>query len=1018
MNLAFPRMETVWTVAAKWTLVSLLSLTGTATVSHGQEAREFWRNLQRTDDATPGYLSSFQIAPDGSRFVVGNRDGVVTLLQRDGEDGALALSASSFLGVVQPQFHPHGSFLYALEGNDALVVHEWDRATDELSLARRYVLGDPELPSPLDYLTSLEISPDGKHLYLFWGLSHGWQAWVADIDTETGLISATRPGASWEIAYGFALSRDGRYALAPGPEHLFVEARDPVTGGLTTDASLFVEGFGQVSDIVQDGESAFLIVRPNGVWHLELSATGHTLRPILDATSCCGEPFSPQQALTLPGGKVLLAAGSQIGVFDRTSEGWLAHRQTLQMANEGAELGDCALDLRPDRIFLFCVANQGNGRIALAEVEPNGALRSLDRALGGDRLPDGVSQVRTVAASLDGRHLYVGSRAFDRRDDTLATVSLDPILGTMRTVETFEAASASLPGFSIWDAAISVDGAWLYAAGDLGIDQFSREAGTGVLTHHERFVPDDSLFPDGLENGHAIVATPDGRHLILATVQDRATFCHRGTVGSLVTVQLGSDGRIVSAQAMANEAGVPWRMALAPDGRHLYVVSWEGACTSGVEDDAAALSVYQREDASGELVLVQTLRDAHRFFAASSLLVSPDGRYVSTWSDTLSIFRRDGVSGSLLFSDELGSDVLPRPERAVQSPDGRWVHGDVAVGTAPAGHPLWGQVTYRRDFATGLLSLASFDDTPRPASTALALSPNGESLFRFDAAGVSWLQRNCVGSDDTLCLRSEDRFKVEVDWQDFDGDRGRGRLVADGQSSQSGLLYFFRPDNWEMLVKIVNGCSNNGHFWVFGAATTNVAYSLRVTDTWTGTTATYENALGTASPAITDTTALATCDVSSPSGVEPLPEVHRPGQVLPIDRRAGADDLRVRTKMGQPGSCDDTGEALCLLDGRFRASVQWRAFDGREGAGARVPIPSDDSGLFSFFTPTNWEMLVKVIDGCAANDRFWVFGAASTNVAYDLTVTDTLTGETRIYENPLGTAAPAIVDTQAFASCP
>lgn len=146
-------------------------------------------------------------------------------------------------------------------------------------------------------------------------------------------------------------------------------------------------------------------------------------------------------------------------------------------------------------------------------------------------------------------------------------------------------------------------------------------------------------------------------------------------------------------------------------------------------------------------------------------------------------------------------------------------------------------------------------------------------------------------------------------------------------------------------------------------------------------------------------------------------EVSVPERALPIDTHTRFSATRIDTKMGEPGSCEDTHDALCLLDGRFRATVRWLAFDGREGVGSRVTIPSDDSGLFTFFTPSNWEMLVKVIDGCTNNGRFWVFGAATTNVAYELTVTDTVTGETRVYQNPLGTSAPAIVDTQAFASC-
>lgn len=77
-----------------------------------------------------------------------------------------------------------------------------------------------------------------------------------------------------------------------------------------------------------------------------------------------------------------------------------------------------------------------------------------------------------------------------------------------------------------------------------------------------------------------------------------------------------------------------------------------------------------------------------------------------------------------------------------------------------------------------------------------------------------------------------------------------------------------------------------------------------------------------------------------------------------------------------------------------------------------------DSGLFWFFSASNWELLVKVLDGCSLNGHFWVFSAATTNVEYTLRVTDTRTGEVKVYLNPLGVAADAITDTGAFATCP
>ena len=115
----------------------------------------------------------------------------------------------------------------------------------------------------------------------------------------------------------------------------------------------------------------------------------------------------------------------------------------------------------------------------------------------------------------------------------------------------------------------------------------------------------------------------------------------------------------------------------------------------------------------------------------------------------------------------------------------------------------------------------------------------------------------------------------------------------------------------------------------------------------------------------------------------------------------------------EPG--DDTTP---LQGGRFEVAVDWRDYDDRTGAGRIVPgRDSNDSALFSFFERDNWELMVKVIDGCGFNDHWWVFTAAATDVEYTVTITDTDTGLTWIDVNPLGTAAPAVNDVTAFA-CP
>ncbi|MEM8962527.1 MAG: hypothetical protein AAGD38_13670 [Acidobacteriota bacterium] len=111
------------------------------------------------------------------------------------------------------------------------------------------------------------------------------------------------------------------------------------------------------------------------------------------------------------------------------------------------------------------------------------------------------------------------------------------------------------------------------------------------------------------------------------------------------------------------------------------------------------------------------------------------------------------------------------------------------------------------------------------------------------------------------------------------------------------------------------------------------------------------------------------------------------------------------------------GDGALLQNGRFQVDVTWRDFDGNTGTGTTF-VQSIDSAVIYFFGPNNWEFLVKVLDGCGANNHWWVFAAATTNVEYTLTVTDLQADVSKSWPNPLGVAAPAITDTQAFATCP
>jgi hypothetical protein len=135
--------------------------------------------------------------------------------------------------------------------------------------------------------------------------------------------------------------------------------------------------------------------------------------------------------------------------------------------------------------------------------------------------------------------------------------------------------------------------------------------------------------------------------------------------------------------------------------------------------------------------------------------------------------------------------------------------------------------------------------------------PSRSPILEQVAVSTTADSPECVPDATTLCL-NRGRFRVTMEWEDGAGGSGDARVAPCG-SPDTGLLWFFSPDNWEMMVKVLDGCGLNGHYWVFAAATTNVGYTLRVEDTSTGATASYSNPVGTAAAALTDTDAFATC---------------------------------------------------------------------------------------------------------------------------------------------------------------
>ena len=131
------------------------------------------------------------------------------------------------------------------------------------------------------------------------------------------------------------------------------------------------------------------------------------------------------------------------------------------------------------------------------------------------------------------------------------------------------------------------------------------------------------------------------------------------------------------------------------------------------------------------------------------------------------------------------------------------------------------------------------------------------------------------------------------------------------------------------------------------------------------------------------------------------------------------------TKVFDPApdhECAEGPTRSCMQKGRFLVEARVSYVDAAgtpvNDAPARVEDVGlgDTSSLFHFFDRSNPELLVKVLDGCGVNGKYWVFGSAATDLDYSVLVTDNATGVTLPYRR--NGANPLINDAEAFPCWP
>lgn len=445
-----------------------------------------------------------------------------------------------------------------------------------------------------------------------------------------------------------------------------------------------------------------------------------------------------------------------------------------------------------------------------------------------------------------------------------------------------------------------------------------------------------------------------------------------------------------------NDGALPSALTQAPDGS-FYGTTWAG----GTSYDCGSSGYYGcgtafRMDSSGSVTTIHNF-DRNDGHGGSPLTLATDGNFYGTTdivgsNNNGAIYRMDTSGNLTVLYSFSGSSDGSRPSGLVQASDG-FLYGTTENGGSGGCFGLGCGTIFKMDLSGNLATLHAFTGYPNDGAypsgviqaedgnfygtterggngpcTTFQLNPEGcGTIFRMDSAGrLTTLHSFASGQDGgnpSSLIQGTDRKFYGTTYSGGSGE------CTDDVAQPIGCGVLFKLDS-------------TGRF--------SILYNFQPTDGVHPNAAVVQAADGN----------LYGSTPSSGGGIYP----------------AGA----VIYRLSLPGTaCTPDANTLCLGNGRFQVQAQWNNLNVYLGVASVVPgAVSNNSGVMWFFSPDNWELLIKVLDGCGVNGHYWVLGAAATNVQYTIQVTDTQTGDVKTYTNPLGTVSPAITDTAAFPGCP
>ena len=280
----------------------------------------------------------------------------------------------------------------------------------------------------------------------------------------------------------------------------------------------------------------------------------------------------------------------------------------------------------------------------------------------------------------------------------------------------------------------------------------------------------------------------------------------------------------------------------------------------------------------------------------------------------------------------------------------------------PNGNPVVGQTVQFADTSTGNPTSWSWNFGDGQSSTLQSpthvyLGPGSfnATLTASNAEGSnSSVQPVFVSTNDTLRLNLKGNHAFTVKLQATDQRTGR---TGPGQAiPQNDLFGYFslpsltsNPDNPEVFVKILDGTTINGQFWVFYGHLTDLIYDITVTEVATGFVKTYHKDAGNSAGGF-DTSgfhATATPTATPPATATPTPT---PTALSLITVNLAASNFQWDFTGGGPSFTFRVGQPYQVRVSRTNGT---HTFSGVSALGwPATSFPTSQPVLVINFTPT------------------------------------------------------------------